>query len=150
MIKFARERLQDVSSEIAPLLDKHWEEIAVNKDKIKLCPDWGRYRELDESGNIAIYTVRDDGKLVGYFVLFVMRNIHYSEHLFAVNDIIFIDPDYRRGMTAIKFLKWCEKDLANSGVSVVVVNSKEHQPFGKVLERIGYNFTERVYTKALI
>lgn len=150
MVDFARERLDDVSEEIKPLLQKHWQEIAVNKDKIKLNPHWGRYRELDESGGIAIYTARDDGKLVGYFVLFIMNHIHYSDHIFAINDIIFVDPEYRKGTMAIRFLKWCEEDLKGIGVSVIAVNSKEHQPFGKVLERIGYNFTERLYTKALI
>ena len=150
MIKFARERLDDVSDEITPLLDRHWEEIALNKDKIKLKPDWGRYRTLDELGHLAIYTLRDDERLVGYFVCFVMPHIHYCDDVFAVNDIIYFDKDYRKGMNAIRFLKYCEKDLADNGVSAIVINSKEHQPFGRVLERIGYNFTEKIFTKVLI
>ena len=150
MIEYARERFDDVSDDIPPLLDKHWREIAVNQDKIKLKPIWHKYKQMDADGTIAIFTARDDGKLVGYFVLFVMQHLHYSDHIFAVNDIVYIDPDYRRGMTAARFFKFCEKELTESGVSVMIVNSKEHAPFGKLLERLGFSFTERVYTKALI
>lgn len=37
---FALESLSKVRREIEPLLEEHWKEIALNKDKIKLNPDW--------------------------------------------------------------------------------------------------------------
>lgn len=150
MIVFDQERFSDVVADLPPLLEKHWQEIALNQDKIKLNPDWPRYESLDLSGNLAIFTVRDDGKLIGYFVLFIMPHIHYSDHIFAVNDILFIDPEYRRGSMAIRFFKFAEEELKKRGTSVIVINSKVHAPFGKILERIGYSFAERIYTKAVI
>ena len=37
---FALEALAQVKREAEPLLQQHYEEIALNKDKIKLNPDW--------------------------------------------------------------------------------------------------------------
>jgi len=47
-MNFALENLAKVRREIEPLLQEHWEEIALNKDTIKLNPDWREYARLDE------------------------------------------------------------------------------------------------------
>ena len=88
---FALENLAKVRREIEPLLEEHWKEIALNKDKIKLNPDWRAYADLDSINALRIYTARKDGKLMGYFVVIVSKSLHYRDHLFANNDIIFSD-----------------------------------------------------------
>src|SRR5580700_5462094 len=45
--------------EAQELLIEHWEEIALNKDKIKLAVDVTRYKELADRGALHIVTVRD-------------------------------------------------------------------------------------------
>ena len=87
---FALENLAKVRREIEPLLEEHWKEIALNKDKIKLNPDWRAYADLDSINALRIYTARKDGKLMGYFVIIVSKSLHYRDHLFANNDIIFL------------------------------------------------------------
>jgi GNAT superfamily N-acetyltransferase len=148
-IKFQRESLSSVRSEIIPLLEKHWEEIAVNRDKIKLNPDWEVYEALEVAGNLGIYTARLDGKLVGYFVVIAERHIHYKDHIFAANDIVYLDPDYRKGMVGARLMKFAEEDLRNIGVSVLTINTKVHKPFDHLLERMGFTLKERVYSKYL-
>ena len=144
---YQREDLHTVRQEVDELFYKHWLEIAVNKDKIKLNPDWGFYEALYNAGYLGIYTVRHHQKLVGYFVVVVKSHPHYKDHLFGVNDIIYIDPDYRKGLVGFKLIKFVEKDLVNFGVSVLSVNTKVHKPFDAVLERLGFDLVERVYTK---
>lgn len=148
-MKFAHENLSNVKDEILPLLDEHWEEIALNKDVIKLNPDWEAYAAYDSINALRVYTARDNGALVGYFVLLVNRSLHYKDHLFAVNDIIFLKKEVRLGMTGVKLIKYAVKCLEEEGVSKIMINTKIHQPFDAVLERLNFKCIERVYSKCL-
>ena len=148
-ITYQQEFLVTTEKEARPLLEKHWEEIAVNKDHIKLNPDWEAYADLEASGNLKIFTARDDGALIGYFVVFVRKHIHYKDHLFAHNDILFLSEPYRKGYTGIKLIKFAEECLKADGVSVLTINTKTHRPFDGVLQRLGFNHVENIYSKFL-
>tara|TARA_R110002072_G_scaffold130943_1_gene270267 strand:+ start:1149 stop:1616 length:468 start_codon:yes stop_codon:yes gene_type:complete len=148
-IEFQQEFLCQVREDIIPLIESHWEEIAVNKDHIKLNPDWDAYEKLEESGMLTIFTARCSDKLIGYFVVILTKSIHYKDHLFASNDIIYLSPNYRKGMTGIRLIKFAEKYLRKDGASVMIINTKVKNPFDPILERLGFNLSERVYTKYL-
>jgi|TARA_R110001632_G_scaffold151579_3_gene269183 GNAT superfamily N-acetyltransferase len=148
-ITYQQEFLATVEDEVKPLLNSHWEEIALNKDKIKLNPDWEAYEALEQQGKLKIFTARDDGQLVGYFVVIVGTNLHYKDHLFASNDIIYLSPNHRKGFTGIKLVKFAEKCLKDDGVSVLTINTKVHQPFDKLMDFLKFRKIERVYSKYL-
>lgn len=145
--KYQREDFYKVKKEVDELFYNHWEEIAVNKDKIKLNPDWSFYEAIYNTGNLAIYTVRKDEELIGYFVVIAKPHPHYQDHLFAVNDIIYLAPEHRKGLVGYKLIKFAENDLKKMGISVLVVNTKVHKPFDPLMERLGFNLVERVYSK---
>jgi GNAT superfamily N-acetyltransferase len=149
MPTYKQEFLVNVMEDIKPLLDKHWEEIATNKHAIKLNPDWDAYKILEDHGNLKIFTARDNDKLVGYFVVIVRTHIHYKDHLFAANDVLYLDKDYRKGFTGAKLIKFAEKCLKDDGVSVLVVNTKRHKPFDQLLQWLGFNHVENTYSKLL-
>lgn len=149
MITYQQESLVTAEKDARPLLEKHWEEIALNKDIIKLNPDWEAYADLEDSGILKIFTARDDDKLVGYFVTFVRSHIHYKDHLFAYNDILFLDEEYRKGFTGAKLIKFAEKCLKEDGVSVVTINTKRHKPLDVLLSWLGYKHIENIYSKVL-
>ena len=137
MITYQQESLVTTKEDARPLLEKHWEEIALNKDTIKLNPDWDAYADLEDVGILKIFTARSDGNLIGYFVVFVRSHIHYKDNLFAYNDILYLDKDYRKGFTGAKLMKFAEKCLKEDGVSVLVVNTKRHKPFDVLLSWLG-------------
>ena len=146
-MKYQQEFLATVENDIRPLIQRHWEDIALNKDKIKLNPDWDAYHTLEQAGALKAFTAREDGKLVGYFVVIIQYNLHYKDHLFASNDIIFLHPDYRKGRTGIKLIQFAEKCLKEDGVSVLSINTKVHKPFDKLMQFLGFNLVERIYSK---
>lgn len=149
MITYQQESLVTTKEDARPLLEKHWEEIALNKDTIKLNPDWDAYADLEDAGILKIFTARSDGNLIGYFVVFVRSHIHYKDNLFAYNDILYLDKDYRKGFTGSKLIKFAEKCLKEDGVSVIVVNTKRHKPFDVLLSWLGYKHIENIYSKVL-
>jgi len=149
MTEFKQEFLHQVVDEAKPLLEEHWEDIALNKDKIKVNPDWDTYYLLEDQGKLKIFTARLEGKLIGYFVVIVAPHIHYKDHLFACNDLIFVSKEYRKGRTGLKLIKFAEKYLKEDGVSVLNINTKNHKPFHSLMKFLGYNSIETVYSKYL-
>lgn len=146
-VNYQQEFLVQVENDIRPLLEEHWQEIALNRDKIKLNPDWEMYHYLESKDLLKIFTAREGDKLVGYFVVVTSYNLHYKDHIFAVNDVIYLHPDYRKGRTGIKLIQFAEKCLQQDGVSVLTINTKVHRPFDVVMKFLGFGLIERVYSK---
>lgn len=148
-ITYQQESLTTCKDDANWLLEQHWEEIALNKDAIKLNPDWDTYFDLEDKGILKVFTARTEDKLVGYFVVLCRSHLHYKDHLFAFNDVLYLHKDYRKGLTGAKLMKFAEKCLKDDGVSVLVVNTKRHKPFDILLSWLGYKHVENVYTKLL-
>ena len=146
-ISYQEEWYDEVVEDIKPLIEDHWEEIALNKEKIKLNPDWEMYEALNSIDRLRIFTVRDEGKLIGYYIVIINKHLHYTDHVFAMNDLIYIDDAYRGRTVAYRLIKFVEKELKESSVSVMMINMKVHSPFDRLLEGCGFTYTERMYSK---
>ena len=149
MICYQEEIFEQVIEDIKPLLEDHWEEIALNKDSIKLNPNYARYEELFKSGNMKIVTARDNEKLVGYCIMLLYHHIHYKDQFMAMDDIFFIAKDYRKGLTGVKLFIKTEEIMKQYGVTKLSMNVKVHQDVGAIFERLGYKETERMFTKMI-
>jgi GNAT superfamily N-acetyltransferase len=142
------ERVSELWDEMYPLLEAHWEEIAHYKD-IPLEPDVTAYAALEEAGALRCYTVRDADKLIGYAVFFVRRGMHYSGSLQAIQDVLFLLPEYRRGGTGPRLIRYSERQLAAEGVQAVYHHCKITNRVGGLLVRLGYELIDEVYGKRL-
>jgi len=149
MVKYELDSFIRIRREIEPLLKQHWDEIALNKDTIKLNPHWKKYAMLDQNNMLRVYTARKDEELIGYFVVILESSLHYMDHTFAHNDVIFLTKKYRKGLTGVKLIKYAEECLAEEGVKQLFVNTKLHQPFDVILERLEFKEVEKVYSKVL-
>ena len=134
--------------ELFPLLTAHYDEIAHFKD-IKLKPAFDRYDDLEERGALRVFTAREDGRVVGYSIYIITHNLHYSDSLQALQDVLFLIERARAGLTGFKFIKWCDGELAADGVQVVMHHVKKSHDFSPVLERMGYTKIESVYARRL-
>jgi hypothetical protein len=150
MTTFQRETLYDVIDEVGPLLEMHYQELTLNKDKIKLDPIWDRYVSLANSHLLEIYTARDEGKLVGYSAFFVQSHIHYSSTVVASNDVLFLHIDARKKPTVgIRLIKFCEQQLKDKGVHKITFHAKLTNELRTILNRMGYADEEIVVGKIL-
>lgn len=147
-MRFQREKATtELFEEVSPLLFKHYKEIAHFQD-IPLDPDFDLYTTVDKTGNLRVFTAReDDGRIIGYAVFFVRANIHYKSSLQAVQDIIYIDKEVRG--FGHKFILWCDEYLAMEGVQAVYHHVKAEHNFGPLLERLGYKLVDLIYTRRL-
>lgn len=134
--------------DIAPLLEKHWNEISHYPD-ILLDPDYDKYLEIEKAGILRCFTARDENKLIGYVIYFVSTNPHCKSSIQAIQDLLFIQPDNRGIFLGTKLLKFANIELGKEGVQVEYQNINAKHNFGPMLERIGYELIELVYAKRL-
>lgn len=152
-VTYCLEPLATAHPELEALLPFHWAEIARDKDnpKFQLKPDWSAYHALESSGQFAMMVVRVDGKMVGYHIGFVRRQLHYADSLAFITDIYFILDEYRRGRIGVQLFKETEKAMRARGVDKIYLGSKcaAHLDRTKLFERLGYHKIEYVFAKVL-
>jgi hypothetical protein len=146
-IEFKVEPYHVAQPDIEKLLPEHWEEIALDKDAIKLDPDWANYAWLAKSGMLHIVTARDGGELVGYHISIIRPHAHYKTSLTCFSDIMYLKPSYRVGMTGYKLIKFFRDSVKARGVQKIYMMTKLSLDLDPILCRLGFKAIERVYTQ---
>ena len=147
-LAFAVEPFREVYDEATSLLVAHWNEIAKNKHLMRLNPDENVYGELADQNKLLLVTARDGGRLVGYFLWFLVRHTHYKHVLVAEEDLHFLLPQYRQGLAGYHLLKAaCEVALAH-GAELLTVREKIGHEHPAILKRLKFVATAIVYTLA--
>jgi len=150
MITYKAELLEECIEEATPFLVAHYEEIANNKEVKQLAPDWEQYIRMEKAGILRIYTARDDGKLIGYFVSMCTPHLHYKHLRCALNDILYLAPEYRGGTIAYRMFKGAMKDLKeNMNIQHVMFHMKIKHPFSRLLTKLGAEQTEETWEVTL-
>ncbi len=140
----------ELFAEVAPLMISHWGEIALFKDTVPLDPDYDAYAQAQAAGRLRFFTCRDEaGALQGYAVFFVINHPHYKTTLFAVQDVLFVQPELRHAGSGAKLILWCDQQLKAEGVGVVSQHVKVDHDFGPMLERMGYVLADKIYLRRL-
>jgi hypothetical protein len=140
------EAFSDVIAEAKPLLEKHWEELAIHQDKIPLDPNYEVYFAREARGETLLGTLRCDGKLVGYWMNFVAPGLHYKSTLTMTMDILWVHPDHRGGLGGIRLSECVKKEAKRRGVQLWYAGSKNHKQIAWFLEGIGMAKTEEYFS----
>ena len=117
------ERWADCLQELVPLFVQHWSEVETHEDEEQLNPNWEAYLQLDEAGVYVLCTARMDGNIIGYIGDVVHENIHYQT-LHAVNDFMYVLPEYRTTDVFPKMLRVVEQHEAKMGCTVRTMHFK--------------------------
>lgn len=146
--KYQTEDFMDVIEEMKPLIEKHYEEVCWYKDKIALNPAYDIYEVMNRVGNCHVFTTRtEDGELVGYCISFIQRNPHYQDHIYAVNDVIYVAEEHRHTGCAAEMLKQLESIFKDMGVSVMTFHMKTFKTFETLMDSLGFEKQEFLFGK---
>jgi hypothetical protein len=127
----------------------HWKELALNQEKIKIDVDYEGYVNLEKLGRLLVVTARNDGKLCGYIIAFLMHHLHYkSAGTMALTDMYYVTPDARNGIGIALFAAF-EGELKNRDVKLAMTSCKVHQDHQEVFERMGWTFSDKTFMKYL-
>lgn len=142
------------------LEDMLWEdfrEIEVDQDKVPMAPDWEHYFGLERLGGYRVIAARSEGQLVGHNAFFLNKHTRHKNTTFAINDMVYLAPDYRKGWAGVSIIRESERLLKEAGVVKIQYSVKEdvkigsngHGTVGDLLGSLGYQFIERVYAKVI-
>lgn len=144
-MNYQRESVEQILSDILPLLARHHLEISEFKD-IPLDPDFSRYFFLEKTNGIRIYTARtDERELAGYAIFYLNTHIHYRSALYASQDLLFIHPKFRG--FGLSFLLWVDEQLKEEGAQLIYQTVTSRFDFSPLLKRIGYQESETIYIR---
>jgi hypothetical protein len=135
--------------EAQPLLPLHWEELALDKDKVPLDPQYDVYANRHAAGQVLVVTLRQDGTLKGYFIGFVAPGLHYKTCLTLTMDIFWTHPSIRNGFAGVKLFRLVEKEARRRGVQRMMFGSKLHKDASKLFEFLKMQAIEIYYSKWL-
>jgi len=150
-VMFALEPLEACLEEGMALLRAHWQEIAMFQDLQILDPDFAKYREAEKKNALIIVTVRDAATmaLVGYHVTIISPMLHYQTVLGAIDDIHYLKPEYRQGWTAVRLIKFAEREAKRRGAHLSIARAKAKSEHGALYTRLGYELSDEVFLKRL-
>lgn len=137
------------SGEIMQLLPIHWEKLALDKQEIPLDPQYETYLEKDRQGSVMYMTLRDRGRLVGYWIAFIQPGLHYRTCLTAQMDIWNLLPEYETGSAALILMRAVEREYKRRGVNRSFIGEKLHKPTGRLFKAFGYEPIETYYSKLI-
>lgn len=149
MITFQKEPMFPFVHEAMALFKEHYEEIAERTDVIELDPDLDRYKALENAKILEVHTARDGDKLVGYSVWMVVNHLHYKKSVTASSDILYIHPEYRKGLLGYKFLKWTIEEIKTRSPQRILFHMKPFLDYGHLVERLGGHYFEKTYSIVL-
>ena len=148
-ITYQKESFLQIWPDAKPLLEAHYKEIGLYNDKVVFDPDIEMYASLCKAGMLYILSAREGSKLVGYCVFFLQNSLHYKAISSAHNDVFYIRPEYRKGFIGVRLLKKAEVALKDMGVDVLWCSFKTYAPLDSLFKRLGWDFSEKVYSKYL-
>lgn len=149
MTTYCEEYLGTAQAEMEELLPLHWEEVARDREIIKLDPDWASYHALEAAGQLFLMVCRIDGKMAGYHLAFVRPHLHYKNSLSAITDVFFLHPDYRNSGIGKGLFLASEKNLKARGVQKIFLGCKIALDLTPLFEKIGYQKIEYVFAKVI-
>lgn len=150
MLTFSSENWASFSKDAISIFPIHWEELALDREKIPIGMDLGKYADLERNGVLNVVAVRDDGKLIGYHMALIVTHPHYKDAgLMATTDMFYILPEHRKAGVGAKLIMAAESSLRERGVVKAFIGTKLHQSHEKLLEALGWKPTDMVFSKLL-
>lgn len=146
MITAQVESLTERLAELKPLFPLHYDELALNKDKVPLDPQYDIYLQRDAAGQCLLVTLREKGALVGYFVGFIAPGLHYKTCLTCTMDIFYVHPDVRCRFGGVRLFKAVQTELKRRGVQRWFVGSKNHADASRLFECLKFEKVETYYS----
>lgn len=147
LMQFQQEFLSTAKAEGQALMENHFSELRPGQWGFDF--DWDTYHKYEELGVLKVFTARDSGKLVGYLSVLLVPDLHSKGSLIAREDGLFLSKPYRKGLTAVKFIRFVEKCLTEDGLQVFLITGTEENPIDSIMKRMGYNHIESVFSKRL-
>lgn len=144
---YALEPFAQVLEEAADLIIANFEDMRL-ADSQAIHLDNRRYTQLDAQGAIRVYTVRIDGRIVGYRSFVLLTHQHTGEKV-AKCDTFYVEPEHR-ARAAVGLQSFSDRKLREEGVVWVhQAHNPEKHDLSRFLTARHYRAIETTYARKL-
>ena len=151
MLEFGFEPLETALDDgLLELVNRHYDEIARDKDRVPLAIDLEEYIKMEDDGRVKLFTAREDGVLVGYILFYFFCPERYRTTLYVEDSMYWLGPELRKGWNGLKFLSAAKQALPRPcKLQMRVKLSFANGEVGNLMEKIGLKPIEMVYSEFL-
>lgn len=143
---FQVERLVDILPEVRELWAQHWRETEGYRDEQGYDPDEVQYLRIEDMGMFLEFTARTpEGRLVGHLG-YILHKSRHTRKLNAVEDYFYLHPEARKGLNAVKFLRYAIEALTKRGCCQIGMSSKLTNDIEPLLKRVGFDYVAKFFT----
>lgn len=154
-VRFEREEIMDIIEDMIKISGGYRDESVPTGNEVygdfKLNVNRDYYAGASKAGILRTFTARctASGAIVGFVVYIVSPDPHFSDRLSALQNLMYLEKEYRRGWAGKKMIEYCEKELEKEGVDMVAQFTSVKKDLTKLLEYMGYTLVQYVYSKRL-
>lgn len=145
---FSLERIEDITEEIRPLHEAHWNETEEHRHGLPFRPDYAAFIHYERAGRYILLTLRSEGRLLGNCAMYLDRSTH-TQTVIATEDTLYLLPEARRGMVAKRFVRYVENVMKLLGAREINITVKTVNKAGRFFRLLGYRHVENGLTKIL-
>ena len=144
-LTYAVEKLETIIPEVMRLWKMHWDETEAYRELQGYNPDLPQFIRLDRMDAFREYTARDEsGKLVGHLG-YILHTSRHTGHKAASEDFFYLVPEHRKGMNAMKLLRFAVEQLKQEKCAEIGMSSKLTNEIEPLLKRAGFNCVAKYY-----
>lgn len=147
MLTTQLEGIAQAMAEAAPLMEEHYQELSGHRAHgFPVAPLVGQYLAREARGELLCVTLRDAGKLVGYYVGVVAPGMHYGTCLTLATDLFWVAKSHRGHFGGPKLFKAVLAEAKRRGVKVMFAAHKLAVPeAGRLFTILGFQPVETNY-----
>lgn len=134
---FHVERFADCLPELHLLHLAHWGETEKHRHGLQMNPDYEAMKAAERRGEMVQFVARAGGQLVGNCRVYVKTSLHTGTR-FAVEDTLYLTPEFRGGRNALRFIQFAEAGLHAIGVREIRCTAKLVNGTARFFEAAGY------------
>lgn len=146
MITYQEEEAEDFKADVEPLLSRYYDETIVDIG-LQFDADFAVYIDANQRGRMICVSAREDGKVIGISCFFLTPYLYSRGYMMAIQDLLYIVPEHRKGWVGIRLIKESEKVLKSRGVGIIDLACRPHMDNTVLYERLGYKYAEKRFSK---
>lgn len=149
MVSIREIRATDWIDQAWDLIEANREELTTNKDLLRLNPNVDTYCLLEDKGALLSLGAFDAGEIVGYSINILSPNLHYRDVQICQNDVLYLNRDYRHGVTGLRLMRATERLAKERGAQMMIWHAKPDTNLNALLPHLNYAVQETIYTRVL-
>lgn len=148
-MKIVETTVADKIEQVGKLLMAHWDELATNHELMELKPAVEKYAAMEKAGVLFSLCAYEGSEIVGYSVNTFGPNLHYSNLIVSMNDVLFLSKPFRNAKFGGALMAATEQAAKARSAGMHIWHAKPNTALDSLLASSHYTVQDILYSKVL-